>query len=360
MKILSTGLKQNITDALAEGVIQLSPGILEKDIHVTDALNVIAGLSPSAEFILLRPEKDDRRPLKIQVGCTLVFAGGTCLSKAHGLIERMSEDIDIKVQLEPVPPGYGRKTNFSNRARLKELHKQIEERLCAQGFIATFSENTEQNKKDSARQINNPQIRDDHRYFHLSLDYQSVFQRELISLRAEIKVELIHRHTLLPATPLSFGYMLDNLLGRTSSINVTLPCISIAETLAEKVLAMLRRCAWKWYGGQEAEMDLALVRHIYDVGQIIKLIPDALPAACEIFPQLVETDAVEFGRQYPAFVTNPKTTLIQTLLRMETDEQLIKNYSERLLPLIYGKAAPDYVEAFRQFKFISEKLIARL
>lgn len=59
----------------------LSAAILEKDIHVTDAL--------SAMMQIRDPE------------INLIFCGGTRLSKAFGVIERMSEDIDIKIDIKP-------------------------------------------------------------------------------------------------------------------------------------------------------------------------------------------------------------------------------------------------------------------
>src|SRR5476651_2601619 len=47
----------------------------------------------------------------------LIFAGGTCLAKAHKIVKRMSEDVDFKIQLK--------KTNeiFSKSRLLKELKK---------------------------------------------------------------------------------------------------------------------------------------------------------------------------------------------------------------------------------------------
>ena len=62
----------------------------------------------------------------------LVFVGGTCLSKAYGLINRMSEDIDIKVVMRPpVPP---LKKGPGDRARLKALHEAVTGLLQALGF----------------------------------------------------------------------------------------------------------------------------------------------------------------------------------------------------------------------------------
>lgn len=57
----------------------VTAALLEKDEHLTDALRAMFDL-------------------KLE-HATLVFCGGSSLSKAHRLIERMSEDADIKVVL---------------------------------------------------------------------------------------------------------------------------------------------------------------------------------------------------------------------------------------------------------------------
>ncbi|WP_259460715.1 nucleotidyl transferase AbiEii/AbiGii toxin family protein [Paraburkholderia sp. BL23I1N1] len=80
MKIISEEQKELIDSITAEGLAgNLSAFILEKDIHVIDALHALAKLQHQhVQF---------------------VFCGGTSLSKAHNLIERMSEDVDLKVVL---------------------------------------------------------------------------------------------------------------------------------------------------------------------------------------------------------------------------------------------------------------------
>lgn len=79
---------------LIENLENWPAGLLEKDEHLTDALRALFAL-----------------PLD---GMSLVFCGGTNLSKAHGLIERMSEDAELKIVLssssESLSRGY---PNFS-------------------------------------------------------------------------------------------------------------------------------------------------------------------------------------------------------------------------------------------------------
>lgn len=367
MKKITNELKVKIEEAQLEGLVNLPSQILEKDIHVTDALNAIAKVDWYSEA---RPEHKDgvnTRGKELKISGKLVFAGGTCLSKAHSLIERMSEDIDIKVFLEPEPKGY---RPMSPKARLTVLHDAIASALDELGFTISAVEDAEEEPLEpkaeveepqkARRKAENPHIRDGRRFFHLTLDYESVFEGTIGALRPKIKVELIHRHTMLPSAQQSFGYLVDKLVNIEPTNPVIIECISIEETLAEKVLSMLRRTAWKWYGGQKGEMDPALVRHVYDVGQIVGQRPDVLDGASAIFPSLVAKDAEEFGRQYPDFAANAKEILSKALTQLETDAAIFNNYVEKLQPLIYGKVNPTYTDAYAAFEKVAKKMIATL
>ena len=63
------------------GLTNISEYALEKDYIVTDALQAL--------FKLEDPQFD------------FIFCGGTCFSKAYGLLDRISQDVDIKVILKP-------------------------------------------------------------------------------------------------------------------------------------------------------------------------------------------------------------------------------------------------------------------
>jgi predicted nucleotidyltransferase component of viral defense system len=85
MKTITTQEHELILASRNEGLTNLPPGIFEKDLLLTEVLQAI--------------NTTDREDIG------LVFCGGTCLSKAHGLIDRMSEDIDFKLV---VPQGLSR------------------------------------------------------------------------------------------------------------------------------------------------------------------------------------------------------------------------------------------------------------
>ena len=85
---------QRLEDLSAEGLVKLPRAIAAKDVHVTDWLKALSELGVAHHDF---NDLDKRREAaRADTGIVLVFAGGTCLFKAHRLIERMSEDIDIK------------------------------------------------------------------------------------------------------------------------------------------------------------------------------------------------------------------------------------------------------------------------
>ena len=170
MKTITAHEHDLILDARNEGLTSLPPGILEKDLLITEVLRVVTATDSS--------------------GIQLVFCGGTCLSKAHSLIQRMSEDIDFKLI---VPEG------LSRSARSKLL-SQFKRRLAKALEEANFHVPLEQII-----------ARDENSYISLNLHYESRFP-QVASLRPEIKVELNARPPVLPTAPLPVCSMLDNLI----------------------------------------------------------------------------------------------------------------------------------------------------
>ena len=55
----------------------------------------------------------------------LVFGGGTALSRAHRLIRRMSEDIDLRIVVDSNGPG---------RGSLRRLRAKVTDALLGAGF----------------------------------------------------------------------------------------------------------------------------------------------------------------------------------------------------------------------------------
>ncbi len=156
----------------------------------------------------------------------------------------MSEDIDLKIMLDEPSEGYLFPSSQGNRKRLGDIHRAVRESLKELNF---------EEVQNASRE--NPTSRDGRRYFHLSVQYLAEFEDVSGALRPELKIELIHRHPKLPFSKLSLNNLLHALVPKANSTPFDIDCISLEESLGEKVLSLLRRCAWNWSGFQKNEMD---------------------------------------------------------------------------------------------------------
>jgi hypothetical protein len=144
---------------------------------------------------------------------------------------------------------------------------------------------------------------------------------------------LIARNPVLPTETISIGTLADKLAGHTG-VAFSVPVISVAETLAEKVLSFLRRFALHRSGQLQQDWDKALVRHIYDVHCIMSRKPDVQYDCVDAFSALTASDVKEFGYQDEKFAANPGAVLKIAFSQIEDDAQSRDEYNHVLLPLV--------------------------
>jgi len=310
MKTITALENDLILDVTGGGMTPLPAGVLEKDVLLTSVLRTLSGMDSEL---------------------ALVFCGGTCLSKAHSLIDRMSEDIDFKVIL---PDGLSR----SARSKaLSAFKKQLISILGDAGFSVLPEGVT---------------AKDENSYIGLDLHYQSRFP-SVASLRPEIKVEISARPPLLPTTSLELKSILDVLIDAPTQ-GFPFSCISVQETLAEKVLAFLRRTAEHRANRSRVEFDDRLVRHIYDVAAILQAQQIEFPSA--VFREMVNADAEQFKNQYPEFDADPYGEMRSALFAIQRDEKIEREYQRFVDELVFGIPMP-YEDAKRAFTKVAEKLL---
>lgn len=319
MRVLPNDRRELIDALVAEADVgDVTAGLLEKDEHLTAALQAV---------FQLRFEH-----------ATLVFCGGTSLSKAYGLIERMSEDADVKVVLSAATSNWS--NNQLRRYLGDEVRGQIVNALTATGLV----------EDESARRSLN-----DNKHLHSQWTYQRTYDG-IAALRPNLQLELTTRAPALPIETALLGTLADKLVGHVGN-TFSAPVVSVSETLAEKVLSFLRRFTQNRAGLMQQPWDTALVRHIYDVHCIVCQKPEAIHNAMSAFSELTALDASEFGYQDAAFQKDPKATLVDALHRLSTDQQSRDEYQQVLLPLIYGKARFSYDEAMGSFNATAHQLI---
>lgn len=320
MRVLAPQRRELIEALVAEtesGAI--TAGLLEKDEHLTDALRALFALKPE--------------------GVQLVFCGGTSLSKAYGLIERMSEDADLKVVL----PDAGQASRAEIRRRLSALKAQVTETLAGIGLV-----------EDKAK----GQAFNENRYFCSEWSYARHYA-SAAGLRPHLQIKLTARTPVLPPQVCRISTLADQLAGRSDQA-FEAPVIAVAETAAEKVLSFLRRYAQHRAGLMRQAWDTALVRHLYDVHCIHQRQPDILDSARRAFPALVAGDQKEFGAQFPDFAAAPREVLSGALRQARADAKIQAEFTGNLLPLVYGGGTPAFEQAFGDFNTVAEALLEAL
>jgi predicted nucleotidyltransferase component of viral defense system len=150
LKTISTE-QSKIIDAAATRIVELPARVLEKDVIITEALRAIAAVRTA--------------------GLTLTFSGGTCLAKAYKLLERMSEDIDLRVSLE----NPGNFTRSGVRTCLRKLKIAVTDGMRAMQFHIP----------DTAIRARN-----ENQFMSFEVEYASRYPQEK-SLRPSLRIELM-------------------------------------------------------------------------------------------------------------------------------------------------------------------------
>lgn len=313
MKTITAHEHDLITSVIGEGLTILAEAVIEKDLLITEVLQIV--------------QLADRGDIRV------IFCGGTCLSKAHGLIDRMSEDIDFKLV---VPQGLSR---TARSRKLSQYKKRLASAFEQAGFQVPADEVV---------------ARDENSYISLNLHYESRFP-PVASLRPEIRVEFNARPPVLPTVSLPIGSMLGTLI-RAPSTDLKIECVGVEETLAEKVLSFLRRTAEMRAGRNRAEYDDRLVRHLYDV-RAIALSRDGLQMANEHFAMLVAGDAAQYRNQYPEFEHDPVGQMRAVIAALHNDAGVFeRDYLRFVDELVFGEPV-TFSEARSVFVQMAEHLI---
>ena len=304
-----------VSDALGLG----NPAIIEKDYWLVYLLSSLESLSLQSHF--------------------LIFAGGTALAKSNVDILRMSEDVDIKL----IP-----KSEFTQLSRAEKRKARKESISRIEGVITACPSFTLINKKK----------RDESRYTELELQYPQEFN-QVPCLRPIIKLELMETILLDKVEMRPIQSLVAKMYKLPNEV-ATFQCESIAATLVEKVLAMLRRTACAIRHPDERKDDIALVRHIYDVHFICQTISFNESLLYQLFQTVVEEDIKRFGSQHPEFVEAPREELLFALSELELREDYRERFNNFVAPMVFNQAPHDFDTCFNSFKKIALKLISDL
>lgn len=280
-----------------------SPRPIEKDCHVLLAMRAIASV--------------DATPFR------LVFAGGTCLARAHKLIRRMSEDVDFKV----TPLDFGQASKNKTRRDLGDLRDRFTASLQDAGFEIDPTDSSQLRSRDQNR----------HTIFQLTYEEP---EQTTESLRPTIQVELNYAVVRSPTVSLPVASFVAEAFGRPPEVT-SIACASITETAAEKLVSLTRRTAME-LAGVYRDPDPTLVRHIYDL-HVTRAHYSSQQVAL-LAREIVPLDAEEFGNQFPSYRNNPEEETRRALAVLAADASYAQRYAQFLGLMVYGEK-PAYEEA---------------
>ncbi len=312
MKRINDLQRLQVLDLINELELGISEFALEKDFMVTDILAAIAAIN--------NPDFE------------LIFCGGTCLSKAYGLLERVSEDVDFKA----TPKSLEVLTRSKIRTSMSKLKNDLEVALNFAGFKSEFITKA---------------AKDDNNFIEFDIQYAAHFETSP-SMRANLKLEVSYSPLKLPKQTKEISLLFDSLANMNTGPRFLMPCIDLMEALAEKLITFPRRLAL-CLARDDSEIDTTLVRHLYDVHQIIEKNPELClrnsALLTKLLAEIIENDGIEFAKQHDAFIDDPTNEIKKAMDFAKDDPEMKSTYDEFIRVMVYDKKAPSFVSAFSRF-----------
>jgi predicted nucleotidyltransferase component of viral defense system len=282
--------------------------LVEKDWHVLKALTAITAR--------------DLSPFR------LVFGGGTALSRAHGLIRRMSEDIDLKIISDGKP----------SRRQLGDLRDRITDALLAAGFV--FDPQNPEHRQSMYK----------NRFVRYRLFFVPIIKGEG-ALRPEIQVDTLAIQARRPTVERPVRSFVAEGYDRPAEV-ASIACSAIPESAAEKLVALTRRAGAELAGLREKH-DPTLVRHVYDLHGI----RDEYDAAdvANLAREIMIDDARTYGRDFPAYQADPLAETLKAIDGIATDRAFAEDYASFCRGMVYGEV-PEFATAMGTLKNLAQRL----
>ena len=309
--------KQSFID-IASNLKLDRPALIEKDYYGVQLLKIIAGIDLE-DWIL-------------------IFAGGTCLAKAHTTdLSRMSEDIDIKFVAKP----HVQNESKNKRKNLKKkFKKELIEEIEKNNVFSVIDESSRNEGSNRA----------------FLISYPKIFEHE--ALRANIKLEFTEiKEPWFTPTTTAVGSIYAQEMDKEPEV-LNCRCDTLEGILIEKLISLLRRTA-KASRGHKLGEDQALVRHVYDIFFISKHGYDAEKVSRK-FDEVVQYDKAQFGNLHTEFQDSPYAELKHGLRELKNNPIHEERYKNFLSPLVYYKNPPTWVEGIKNIESLTSQLFPKV
>lgn len=264
----------------------------------------------------------------------LVFAGGTCLAKAHQNTYRMSEDIDIK--LAPTE-AVSAKSRTEQRRLRRELHIQLQALLEGSELFSL---------------VQAPVIQNEYRFQQFLIEYPT-HHESFEALRPHLQLELTESVLLQDPINTSLCSLYAEVAEQEREVSEFV-CVGWESTAAEKLVSLLRHTVAHLRDAKKKD-DPTLIRHIYDL-HLILVGKTNLDDIVALVQQVIAIDVEQFGNQHPEFREDPIAELRFGFEQLKQEPVHQQRYKDFIGPLVYHPDPVDWNTAFATL----EKLVNRI
>lgn len=255
---------------------------------------------------------------------SIVFTGGTSLSKAHKLIDRFSEDIDFRL----MAPSLEREGASKVRKLLSDFKNHVTGLLEKEFEILAVD------------------ARDGNRHIMINLGYPSLCEPAEV-LRPHIKLEFTLSKLILPSIELAVSSFINEETKQAPEV-AKIPCINPVENAADKLSAIVWRIPSRVRGQNDKQPDV--VRHLHDLAKLSDYtLKDS--RFIDLAKSTIEQDDSR-AEQIKGLSTKEKLSKVIEIL--ESDPYYPQEYSTYVSEMVYNHdvPVPTFKEAVEKLKNI--------
>ena len=302
---------------------------IEKDLWVTQVLHALFSLPVSDK---------------------LIFKGGTSLSKAWGLIDRFSEDIDLAID----PVFLGKLEGYPTKKQIKKLRKAsslyVAEEL-AEMLRARFEE---VGLSDWLTVEAQPNGEGDNTYpepRQLYVHYRSAFGDHKGYLRSDIVLEISARSLMEPVAEVEVSSLLSKHLPIRDVAPVPVVTAVAGKTMVEKMFLLHEMFSIEGHGMRAERKS----RHLYDLYKMM-----SRPFAEEAIADSELWESIRHHREiYTSVSGMDYTPDVRERLVLVPREDIIDvwktDYEQMMGSMIYGEK-PSWDELMQAMKELQERV----
>lgn len=269
---------------------------------------------------------------------SLIFKGGTSLSKGWGLIERFSEDIDLAISHSFFSV---EKTNKSQRDKLRKLSRayiietlseQLDERLKAMGITHYYIENVTHKENRNSELV---PIDSDKDPTVILLHYESLFERKIDYISSSVKIEISCLSMDEPVEEREIRSLISETFPEddadaTCNVKTVVP----TRTFLEKIFLLAEEFQ------KDKPRNVRMSRHLYDLERLMDTDFGKSALADNIlYDDIIEHRKAYYALRYVDYSLHKRST-VNIIPPERVIDEWRQDYSNMQRHFIYGKSLP--------------------